>query len=157
MLNDYLFDVSQLSEYDSFREINFHRILLDGVMPHSHWLADDKSSLGILHRTNWAKTPTIPTSELFSYLVAGEPLWPSYESHFRKNLELGDNITTEMIMGWNPKIAEGLSRTIWFSNLYCCQCWTFMIYWMHNALNVIKHDTSAPKCHWCEIIVTTRY
>ena len=43
VLNDYLFGVSKFPENDSFRELNFHRILLDGVKPRSHWLADDKS------------------------------------------------------------------------------------------------------------------
>ena len=55
MLNDYLFGVSRLSEYDSFRELVFHRILLDGEMPCADWLADDKSWLGILHRKKWSQ------------------------------------------------------------------------------------------------------
>ena len=43
MLNDYLFGVSKFTENDSFRELNIDRILLDGAMPRSDWLADDKS------------------------------------------------------------------------------------------------------------------
>ena len=47
--------------------------------------------MGILHRKNGAKTPTIHTSEFFWYLVAGRPLLSSYEwqDFFCKKCRIG--------------------------------------------------------------------
>ena len=72
MLNDYLFGVSRLSEYDSFRELNFHRILLDGEMQCADWLADDKSWLGILHRKKMEpKLRRFLRAKIFRILLLG--------------------------------------------------------------------------------------